>query len=305
MAQVDRAERFKALKAEYEKYNAPPDDGPSPMEWEEYEPWLRQAYAEFLSSDPPEDAAQAFLEQHPSLVPSPFPTFNGTSGGHGPFPDAVIAQPPLQGLGKRIPDFMWLTRNTALFYPVLVEIEAPTKRWFSKGRPSAHLTAALDQFREWREWFNVPANVQTFFDSYRVPLIFRRRKFMPLYVLVYGRRTEGPEEVGKLRAEFQRADQFLMTFDHLEPHSKARDFITVRARGDGGPFTATAMPPTARLNPTYVEDWTLIRGRDQVIQANEMISPERKAYLLERLAAWDAWAAQRGEDGSLMRSYAN
>jgi hypothetical protein len=270
-----------------------PEDGPGPMEWDEYERRSCEDYEALLDQDGGEREMQAFFERNPAFVPSAFPIFDGSLGGHGAFPDALITQPPLQGLGKRIPDFMWLTRNSAFFQPVLVEIEDPAKRWFvGKGQPSAELTEALDHFREWREWFNSAGNQQVFLDTYQVPLLFRSRSFRPLYVLVFGRVEQGRQEIAKLRAAHQRQDQFLCTYDHLSPEWKSRNYLCVR--NTRGRYVVVAIPPTARLRPNHPDFWRVVHGRKEALEADSSIAAERKKYLLGRLELWDEWAARDG-----------
>jgi hypothetical protein len=61
------------------------------------------------------------------------------------------------------------------------------------------------------------------------------------------------------------------------------------------------MPPTARLDPDYPEEWYLVDGHKVMIEKNTQITPERKAYLLARLPDWDEWAArEKDRDKSLM-----
>jgi hypothetical protein len=104
-------------------------NGPKPMAWPEYERQLKQAWQDLLGSNPTEPVVQSFLEKHPCLLPG-FRTMTGSSG-HGPFPDAVISQPPLAAIGKKVPDFMWLSKDSLVLEPVLIEIERPSKRWFT------------------------------------------------------------------------------------------------------------------------------------------------------------------------------
>src|SRR6267143_5513307 len=136
-------------------------ESPAPaMPWEEYEQRLREAWKELLktaSSD--ERAIHAFLEKHPCLLPADlFP-----ASGHTPFRSAVFSKPKLSADATRIPDFMWIAYDSLTLYPVLIEIEAPGKRWFnSKGMPSQHFTAACAQLTQRKSWFNKPANQQVF-----------------------------------------------------------------------------------------------------------------------------------------------
>jgi hypothetical protein len=279
-----------AMPGSYEYERAPYDDGPEPMAWSTYERNAQTELAELIDADPSEPTVQRFLEENPPFVPGVSPFITG--GGHGPWLDAVITQPPLQGLGKRVPDFMWIMRDSAFLIPVLVEIEAPGKPWFVGGdnpRSSAALTQALNQFRQWREWFAASGNLQVFFDTYAIPQSFRRRKFKPLYVLVFGRRRPDPQTVGRLRADLQRDDQFLVSYDHLRGTADASRCLSVRNDGSGG-FTAVAMPPTATFSPHEPYWWRLISGREEAVRSCRGISEDRRAFLLERLAALDAWS---------------
>lgn len=81
-----------------------------------------------LDADPAEPEVQTFLERHPSLIPGATDNI-GPHGHHGVCWGAVIKQPELPGLDRRVPDFMWVRRDTAAVRPILVEIEAPSKRW--------------------------------------------------------------------------------------------------------------------------------------------------------------------------------
>lgn len=67
-----------------------------------------------------------FIELHPSLL-------LGLAGAEGfdrrtPFPGGVVSEPPLIGLTTKVPDFLWITYNSAFLHPVLIEIETPHKK---------------------------------------------------------------------------------------------------------------------------------------------------------------------------------
>ncbi len=133
------------------------ENPPQPMGWNEYEQKLRDVWNNLLDSNPQEAEVQAFLEKHPCMIPGSR-SMTMTSG-HYPFPDAVISQPPLVGIGERIPDLMWLATSSLHFEPVLIEIERPDKKWFnSSGTPSADFTQAHSQLAQWKAWFDHPEN---------------------------------------------------------------------------------------------------------------------------------------------------
>lgn len=190
---------------------------------------LTTEWRALLASDPPEPDVQVFLERHPSLVPGATDNI-GPHGHHGVCWSAVIRQPELPGLDRRVPDFMWVRRDTAAVRPILVEIEAPSKRWFIGSRaPSADLTQALDQLTEWKVWFADPANQQTFRRAY-VPAAYSHRALEPQYVLVFGRDGEfrngtsphmRPDLVRRKRDLMTRASEHFFTYDMLEPEEDA------------------------------------------------------------------------------------
>ncbi|PIB27166.1 Shedu anti-phage system protein SduA domain-containing protein [Maribacter sp. 4G9] len=83
---------------------------------------------------------QTFFELNPSFMPGARDEFSimGQSG-HEPFSNCLISQPKISGIINRIPDFMWLANDSAYFTPVIIEIEAPSKKHFRKdGNPTSH-----------------------------------------------------------------------------------------------------------------------------------------------------------------------
>lgn len=51
----------------------------------------------------------------------------------------------------RIPDFLWIATDSCNIYPIFVEIERPSKNWFTvSGQPTADFTQAQTQLAEWK-----------------------------------------------------------------------------------------------------------------------------------------------------------
>lgn len=103
------------------------------------------ALAEFsavLADAADERPAQVFLAAHPQLL----------SGLLPPGGDVWCFDRPRFG-GEYIPDFLLCTRNSNGYQWILIEIESPAKPLLNgKGLPSAKLTEALGQVRDWRSW---------------------------------------------------------------------------------------------------------------------------------------------------------
>jgi len=217
------------------------------------------------------------------------------SSGHGPFPCALIAQPPLKGLTGRTPDFLWISRDSSFLNPVFIEIEDPDKKWLTdKGKQHHDLTYALDQLREWKEWFNDPLHRRLFFEYYEVPRLFRIRAWQPIFVLIYGRQAEDRTKVPKLRAHLRDQDRLVIPFEHVKPDPDAKDFLC--ARNTNNEYEALSIPPTLELRPGYAEAWRIIKGKETAALRCEWATIERRNFLAERFPYWDAWAA----NGSLI-----
>jgi len=265
-------------------------NAPQPWTWDEYSRWLKTEWAELLRTGDPnnEEPYRHFLERHPSLIPGGEGTGNSFGGHHGSWNGVVISQPPLPGITRHIPDFMWLTKNSEDIIPVLIELEAPGKTWFNKdGQRSAKLTQAQDQLAEWRQQLDNPANRQLLGEMYDFP---RRWTFeynlVPRLLLIYGRRQEfrlRPWLSQKRRAIRDPATE-AMTFDRIKPLAGSRDALTVRMERTSQ--IVVAVPPTFRLGPTLAESFAAVGGWELAIASNDLMTEARKDFLLSRLPYW-------------------
>jgi Domain of unknown function (DUF4263) len=218
----------------------------------------------------------------------------GPGGHHGPELEGVFRQPPLEGLARnKRPDFMWITRSTALITPICIEIEKPRKMWFTQaGRPTADLTQALDQLTDWKVWFSEPENESIFRKTY-LRGQYEDRQLLPQYVLIYGRASEftpsGPHErpdrMRKKRDFIRRDDEQFMTFDSLSPKTDFSDFVTLSMTVNGP--VLHAVPPSFTTGPPTMEPaGQMFRNPRNAIYRTEMWSDARKAHVLERWLYW-------------------
>ncbi len=207
---------------------------PSGMAWEEYEQRVLAEWTSLLASEEgcDERRVHEFLVRHPSMIPGAH-SMTGPSG-HSPFPLAVLSESPLSGIGMKVPDFIWLASDSANFTPVFIEIESPRKRWFRKDEaPTQHLSQAVNQLAQWQAWLNLPENAAVFYQSFEIPEYLRRhRTLRPEFVLIYGRRKEFEvrPQLTRLRAQFERHGQVVMTFDRLRPDKDCSQYLSATKR---------------------------------------------------------------------------
>jgi antiviral defense system Shedu protein SduA len=274
------------------------------MSWEDYERLILAQWSGMLASSPgpSELTMHSFFEQHPSMVPGAFNIIGGSSG-HYPRLSALISRPPLPSYDRRIPDFMWLSTNSEIEEPVLIEIEAPDKRWFTRSdAQTAHLTQALGQIADWKAWLGVPHNVEAFKAFYKLNTdAWMKRRFRPAYLLIYGRRAEasGTPALTQKRGYLHPDDVVSMTFDRLQPNPSAKQLVCVKVDA-AGRFKAISVPPTLKWSPSLAADRAMIDDLPAAIDANPYIESERKKFLIRRLAYWNEWATRehRGIIGS-------
>lgn len=261
-----------------------------PMSWKDYQKQVNSSWNDLLSSDPNEPAVQYFLEQNPSFLPG---VNEYGTGHHNPVGGVLYSQPPLRNLGPdRIPDFMWIGKTSEEVTPVFIEIEPPSKPWFTKkGNLTAHFNHAHKQLAEWKNWFTVAENQVFFRDLYlRWPSDMSQLPFNPHYILIYGRRNKDwTDDQVRTRSTIRRHNEQIMTFDRLEPRELLKDVVTVKL-SSSGIMRAIGMAPCLTTGPDMGETFTRIeRGSlEAVISRMDQISDERKAHILGRVAHWSS-----------------
>ncbi|MGO3209413.1 MAG: Shedu anti-phage system protein SduA domain-containing protein [Brachybacterium sp.] len=259
----------------------------------------RRAWEQIKQSDT-EDEVQQFLERHVALLPGAWGDI-GPGGHHGPTYSGVFRQPPLQGLdAKRVPDFMWITRSTIDITPICIEIERPTKRWFTlDGTPTAPLNQALDQLNQWRAWFSEPLNQQFFREQY-LKSRWPRRELRPQFVLIYGRESDFTEEHTLTPAARHQKRRFLAgtddghlrTFDSLVWKPQNEQLLTISMHANGQLQVDWIPESFEQLgDPTGAYHLGSI---DRAIANNPAITPERAAELQQQ------WSREREQGERLV-----
>ena len=205
--------------------STPPLLGSHPVPWSGYADRAGTAWQELLSRSAEEREAQRFLEHNPAFLPI---------GDNLPHAGVVFTQPRLQGLGARqYPDFLWIDGSSQRWTPVLVEIEKPSKAWFTRaGALTAQFHRAHQQLGDWQAWFLEPENQlvfrRTYIDWLGTPNV---GPVVPRYVLVYGRDEEFAHDPGGVRAGRRvvtaRPGETLLTYDHLTANPAGSNLVTV------------------------------------------------------------------------------
>lgn len=285
-------EKKVSLELQYELATSPVPA----MSWLEYRRLMMQQWKALLDGAHSQDEPiiHAFLEQHPSMIPGAFNTI-GLKSGHAPIFWSVISQPVLPSYPHRKPDFMWLSRNSAFEEPVLIEIESPSKPWFTnKGQSHSKFNQALQQVVEWKSWFDEPVNIINFQKYYKLTgELFESRTFRPSYALIYGRRSEAnaTPETTKIRGRLLPEHVTAMTYDRLTPDADASDLICIKLDIERR-HQVVSVPPTFQLGPAFAAQLSHLHGLEAAIERNEYIHPARKVFLIERLPYWRAFAQQ-------------
>ncbi len=211
--------------------------------------------------------------------------------GHSAYPAALITQPRLPGFDERIPDFLWIAKDSLHVYAVLIEIEAPTKRIFRQdGTQTADFTQAQSQLAEWKVWLSSPTNQQQFRDAYCPEAEFPWVHFKPQYVLIYGRRSEFVDhpERNLSRTHLQRDNEYHMTFDRLQPLRDHSQYMTVRYGRKG--YSAVSMPPTFEFRPSMSESRAKILNKEDIVEQTPYLNASRKEFIMRRIPYWDSWS---------------
>ncbi len=260
------------------------------MSWDEYATSSLAEYRILINGPQRDDESviHKFFELNPAFVPG---AFSYPRSGHAPIHWGMFTKPRLSGDPVYIPDFLWLATATDAIYPTFVEIETPAKKWFTaSGQPTAQWTQAYDQILNWKRWLKNPARMQAWIQSLRLPRQFGHDyEFHPQFVLIYGSAKEFDDrpELRSKRKMMVDDDTFLKTFDNLVPDANVDDFMTIRREGNR--IVAVSIPPTFTVGPNVGEDVLAVEERIEAVERETRMSPERRAFLTNRIPYWDAW----------------
>lgn len=262
-------------------------DGPTPTSWDEYAQTVSAEWDRVLA-DPNvgEPEMHDFLEKHPCMVPG-HDAFNAAGLGRlpaGPIRACLFSKPPLPGISRRIPDFVWLPTDSQTQWVVLIEIEDSRKSWLTKkGEQTAALTQAVNQVLSWKEHLANPANLLQFARMYKLSM---SRPVELIFCLVYGRRREIQAEAAARKINSLRRQGLIsMTYDRLVPAEATRNCLCVRVCGEE--FKAVYAPATLRINLNLIGMWQEVTQKADAVLASPHFPKERRTFLAERFRYWD------------------
>lgn len=225
---------------------------------------------------------QDFFEKNPCFVPND-DQYKLTSG-HGPFMWSLITQPNIYGILNRKPDFLWLGKDSMNFSPTFIEIEAPDKKIFNKDYSlTREFTQARQQLADWKTTLNMPVNQMKFFDDFAIPLDMRRLAFKPLYVLVYGRRSEfeGNDFLTQKRSGIMGADELLMSYDRIQIQKKGLWAFTAEVSGQL--YHAKYVSPALPISNVFKYEYKKLHKLESAIDNSVYITKNRKAFMKRRI----------------------
>jgi hypothetical protein len=268
------------------KYKLTPN-APKPIDDLKYKVELQKEFLRLLEEHSTNERAfQELFEKNPGMLPGAKSEFDGFPSGHGPYRQTLISQPKISGLANRQPDFLWISYDSCNLSPVLIEIEAPSKKYFNKnGTPTSNLKNAINQLQEWKAILKDPVNVQKFCIDYDLRKL-GKLTFEPYYLLIYGRREEYLENEWLTRKRAQllpRNEQmFLMSYDRLLP-VKTNQHICCTVKN--GIYRVKYLPPNFSLHP-YLSDFRNVIDFEKAVAKMQFTSDDRKKFLNEKIPYW-------------------
>lgn len=233
----------------------------------------RRRFLELLAQEETESVYQAFLEKHTQLIPRQYEQNHGVHG------NLVIRKMPISS--DYCTDFLFVSKCSAYWNCVLIEIEKPQSKFFKEGTLDFHkdFLDATKQILRWRAWFSIDENKDCFVRGTLGSLLggdhpMAKNPCKIKYVLVMGRREEigsDPQRRALLR-ESQKDGFKIVSYDGLVENLEHRNelYLVVRKNefyeihsekylGEG-PFLCLS-PHLLRIKETLRDD--ALKHRDE------------------------------------------
>lgn len=192
---------------------------------------LKEDFIALLDKQGGEQEYQEFIEKNTALVPREFVQ------NHGVHLDMVFRK--LSLAADYTTDFFYLSKSSADWNCVLIEIEKPQSKYFKDTSNNLHqdFHAALEQINRWSAWFEDISNLNGFINGTLSSVrssngLMGQNPCNIKYVLVHGRRAEF--EKNKIRTSLikaqERDDFHILSYDSLAEslHSKRELYVARR-----------------------------------------------------------------------------
>jgi hypothetical protein len=242
---------------------------------------LSNKFKKLISENQDEQTYQTFLEQNTQLLPREFVR------NHGIHFNLVLRKLPFGADYKA--DFFYLSKSSAEWNCVFIEIEKPSSKFFKDKTNEFHgdFNQALQQINSWKAWFKNNGNRSGFIDGIiniiRTPL--EENPCHMKYVLVHGRRAE--YEGNALRTNLissQGSEDFkIVSFDSLLEDLESKHDLYVGIRKN---------EYIEIISDAFVGESLFTWTRPEQI----MVSPE---LIKNALAAKDSWCSISTVNGEM------
>lgn len=174
----------------------------------------RQFLEELNKSDASEYSLQPFLEEHSELIPLVY-----LQNHHLHF-DAIVSKFAFD-LDKRT-DFAYLTKSSAKWWLVCIELEHPQKKVFTRApvvKFHSDTESAIAQIEDWKDHIKrFPDRVRDRLRPLMEPRMLADNPLSCKFVLVIGRNQRGrwtPKQAGALERLAEERKIELLTYDSL------------------------------------------------------------------------------------------
>jgi hypothetical protein len=162
-----------------------------------------------------EQVYQKALERNPRLIPQEFVQ------NHGVHMSMMLRK--LRLADNYTSDFLYLSKSSADWNIVFIELEKPSTPYFRSGSDELHpeFLAGINQIDRWRAWARKSSNLEHMMRETLGPIwapaAMRSNPVYPKYVLVSGRRADfaGDDRKRDLIHAKERDDFKILSFDSL------------------------------------------------------------------------------------------
>ena len=223
---------------------------------------FEKIYKECEAKTKDENDVQSFMEENTQLIPRVFLL------NHGVNLHTVFTKVAIGDAYKS--DFMLITKSTAQWRCIHIEIENPIRKPFTKnGELTSEFTHAMGQINSWKSTLANPTQQLAFADKVKKTFAegLRENPIDHKFVLVFGRRDDLNYDKKKQWQSLSDDSIKVMTFDSLFENDENRDrklhlakfvdnsvkIVTMNGVFDGASFAAFLNPADFQFKKSDVD----------------------------------------------------